>query len=184
MFDLSRSIRCRAHCRLLVTVVISIAIVAPSAVDAAPCWRPPVDGTIADPFRQPPCVWCAGNRGLDYLVAGSTVVRAAATGRVVFAGAVVDVRYVVVRLPNGWRHTYGQLTATQLAAGDVVLAGDLIGRAVDRFFFGLRIGDDYADPAPYLGSIVGRARLVPIDGSSPRPAPTPTVRCQVRTPSR
>ena len=41
-----------------------------TAADAAPCWFPPVTGTVTDPYREPPCPWCAGNRGLDYRVGG------------------------------------------------------------------------------------------------------------------
>jgi hypothetical protein len=144
---------------------------------AAPCWLPPVIGTVVDPFREPPCVWCAGNRGLDYRVAGRVEVRAAASGRVEYSGVVAGIRYVVVRLPNGWRHTYGQLTSTPLSRGGVVRGGSVVGRAVGTFFFGLRIGDEYADPAPYLGRMVRRRRLIPVDGSPPRVAPPPTLRC-------
>jgi murein DD-endopeptidase MepM/ murein hydrolase activator NlpD len=136
-----------------------------------------VIGTIADPYREPACRWCAGHRGIDYLVGSDVLIRAAASGRGVFAGTVVDVRYVVIQLPSGWRHTYGQLSSSSLESGDVVLAGGAVGRASGRFFFGLRIGDDYADPAPFLGEIVGRRRLIPVDGTAPRAAPPPRLRC-------
>jgi murein DD-endopeptidase MepM/ murein hydrolase activator NlpD len=154
------------------------ALLAASNVEAAPCWRPPVEAAIVDEFRAPPCVWCAGNRGLEYAIDGNTAVVVAASGRVEFVGAVAGVRYVVVRLSNGWRHTYGQLRSTALETGDVVLAGGTIGRATDRFFFGLRIGDDYADPSPYLGVMRTRPRLVPIDATPPRPAPASRPICQ------
>lgn len=150
----------------------------------AACWRPPVVGVVVDAYREPACRWCAGNRGLEYRVEGELAVRVAAPGRVVYAGAVAGDRYVVVELANGWRHTYGRLSSTQLQTGDVVLAHAEIGRAVHRFFFGLRIGDDYADPAPHLGSIVGRWRLIPLDGTAARPAPSPSIRCRVSRPAR
>jgi len=167
-------------------IILLVALTAASlgraevASAAAPCWRPPVVGVVVDPFRAPPCTWCAGNRGLEYRVDGEVEVRAAASGRVAYAGTVVDVGYVVVELANGWRHTYGRLIDTRLDVGDLVLIGGLIGRADTNFFFGLRIDGGYADPAPFLGSIVGRPRLIPVDGSSPRPAPPPSIRCQVR----
>jgi murein DD-endopeptidase MepM/ murein hydrolase activator NlpD len=157
-------------------VVVGLAAPQPW-VSAAPCWLPPVVGTVVDPFRAPPCPWCAGNRGLDYRLDGAADVRAAASGRVEYSGVVAGIRYLVVRLPNGWRHTYGQLRSTPLSTGASVVAGTVVGRAADRFFFGLRVGDDYADPAPYLGRLVGRRRLVPVDGSPPRVAPPPTLRC-------
>ncbi len=171
----------RGRTALFVVALVTLMslVMSTTTVDAAPCWRPPVVGAVDDPFREPPCTWCAGNRGIEYSLRGTVDVRAAASGRVVFVGEVVAVSYVVVQLANGWRHTYGQLDESSLALGDVVLAGGAIGRATDRFFFGLRIGDDYADPEPYLGEIVGRRRLVPIDGSPARPAPPPSVRCRV-----
>jgi murein DD-endopeptidase MepM/ murein hydrolase activator NlpD len=161
----------------VVGLSLSLSLVA-SNVEAAPCWQPPVDAAVVDEFRAPPCVWCAGNRGLEYAIEGTTAVRVAASGRVEFVGAVAGVRYVVVRLANGWRHTYGQLRSTSVDTGDVVLAGGTIGRVTARFFFGLRIGDDYADPSPYIGVMRTRPRLVPIDATPARPAPPATPRCQ------
>jgi murein DD-endopeptidase MepM/ murein hydrolase activator NlpD len=173
---------------LLISVGLAVAVASggaaavapPAAASVAavpPCWLSPVTGTITDPFRQPPCAWCAGNRGIDFAVGPRVAVRAAASGRVEFVGSVAGVRYVVVRLTNGWRHTYGQLTSTSLALGGVVLAGGVVGRASDTFFFGLRVGDDYADPAPFIGTLRGRPRLIPVDGTPARPAPAPQPRC-------
>jgi murein DD-endopeptidase MepM/ murein hydrolase activator NlpD len=159
----------------LLAVTVDALVAAP--VHAGPCWFPPVVGVVADPFREPPCRWCAGNRGIDYRVDDDVVVRAAESGRVVFVGVVVDVRYVVIQLAGGWRHTYGQLTSTPLELGDVVLANGVIGRASGTVFFGLRIGDDYADPAPFVGTLRSRARLIPSDGTPARPAPPVRPRC-------
>jgi murein DD-endopeptidase MepM/ murein hydrolase activator NlpD len=147
------------------------------AAAAAACWFPPVQGTIVDPFRAPPCVWCAGNRGLEYAVGTDVAVHAAASGRVEFAGTVVGVDYVVIRLANGWRHTYGRLTSTALRVGDVVFANRPVGTATDTLFFSLRVGDDYADPAPYLGELRTRPRLIPTDATPARPAPPTQPRC-------
>jgi len=168
--------------RLLLGAVISVTALVgleapPPATAAPPCWFPPVEGTVTDPFREPPCPWCPGNRGIEFDVGDDVVVRAAASGRIEFVGSVADVRYVVVRLTNGWRHTYGQLTSTSSAPGGVVLAGGAVGRASDIFFFGLRIGDEYADPAPFVGILRGRPRLIPVDGTSARPAPPPQPKC-------
>ena len=168
--------------RFLLGVVISL--LAPvgghvaATANAAPCWFPPVDGTVSDPFREPPCPWCAGNRGIEFSVGDRVVVRAAASGRVEFVGRVADVGYVVVRLASGWRHTYGQLTSTSLQMGDAVLTGTVVGRASATFFFGVRIGDDYADPAPFIGVLRGRPRLIPVDGTTARPAPPPRPTCR------
>jgi hypothetical protein len=96
----------------------------------------------------------------------------------VFAGTVVDVRYLVVELASGWRHTYGELASAWLETGDVVFANTIVGTASGTFFFGLRIGDDYADPAAFLGVMRTRPRLVPLDGTPPQPAPPATPRCE------
>jgi murein DD-endopeptidase MepM/ murein hydrolase activator NlpD len=151
----------------------------PAVVESTPCWRPPVAGVIIDPFRAPACVWCAGNRGVEYQVSEATTVRAKSSGTVTFSGDVAGTVYVVVRLPNGWRTTYGRLDAASVELGDSVVAGSRIGTTASELFFGLRIGEDYVDPTPYIGAVVGRARLVPVDGSSARPAPPPKVRCRV-----
>ncbi len=174
------SARPRSARRRLVASLVLMAVATGVAgpTDAAPpCWFPPVVAAVSDPFRAPPCTWCAGNRGIEYRVTADTVVRAAASGRVVFAGTVVDVRYVVVQLSNGWRHTYGRLAAATVELGDVVLANEVVGTASATLFFGLRIGDDYADPAPYIGVARRRPRLVPLDGTPARPAPPTQLRC-------
>ena len=148
--------------------------------EAAPCWFPPVTAPVTDPYREPPCRWCAGNRGIEYRIGDAVVVRTAATGRVEFVGVVADVRYVVVRLANGWRHTYGRLDSSVKRRGEVVLAGAPIGRASGSFFFGLRIGDDYADPARFIGELRGRPRLVAVDGTRQRPSPPASPTCRPR----
>jgi murein DD-endopeptidase MepM/ murein hydrolase activator NlpD len=161
---------------LVVSLVLMLG--GPSTASAAPCWFPPVDGTITDPFRAPPCPYCPGNRGLEYRVSGSVPVRAVASGIVTWAGTIGGVTYVVVRHADGLRATYGHLVSAARSAGDVVLARGIVGTVDDRFHFGLRRGDRYVDPTPVLGEIVGRPRLVPIDGRAARPAPAPRLRCR------
>ena len=162
-----------------VAIALGVVAMAPLPVTAEPCWRPPVAGAVVDPFREPPCPWCPGNRGLEYEVAAAAEVTAVAAGTVTFAGVVVDTRYVVVQLPSGWLLTYGRLDHSSLAPGDRVLAGAPIGRASATFFFAVRIDGVPVDPAPHIGRVVGRHRLVPVDGSPPRAAPSPRVSCQV-----
>lgn len=154
------------------TMWLTIALVFTGTPTSAqrPCWTPPVEGSVVDPFREPACPWCAGNRGIEYRVAADADVRVAATGIVVFAAPVAGVRYVVVELPNGWRHTYGRLTSTSARVGEVVVARAHLGNADTDFYFGMRIGDAYVDPAPYLSTLVGRRRLVPVDATPARPS--------------
>jgi murein DD-endopeptidase MepM/ murein hydrolase activator NlpD len=163
-----------------------LVLVLSGTVSAAPppCWAVPVPGVVTDAFRPPECRWCPGNRGLEYEVGPSTVVRVAASGRVTYSGVVAGTRYVVVRLANGWRHTYGRLESSRARVGDAVVAGAEIGRADGHFFFGLRVGDQYVDPAPFLGELAGRPRLIPTDGSEARPSPPAKVRCGAGAPGR
>ena len=162
-------------------VLIAFAALTPiipsNAAFAAPCWQPPVTGRVTDPFRPPSCPYCAGNRGLHYRVGPNAQVRAVAAGVVSWAGSIADVTYVVVRHANGWRTTYGRLTSTSLRTGDPVTQRSSVGTASGAFHFGLRVGEEYRDPAPHLGRLVGRPRLIPVDGSAARPAPAPRWRC-------
>ncbi len=164
--------------RIVVTATVLAALLtANGPVEAAPCWRPPVVGPVTDPFRTPPCPYCAGNRGLEYEVGPNAAVRAVAAGVVTWAGSIAGIRYVVVQHPNDWRVTYGGLSSSSRRIGDRVVRRSLIGAASGSFHFGLRIGAEYSDPEPYLGRPVGRPRLIPIDGSAARPSPPLRWRC-------
>jgi murein DD-endopeptidase MepM/ murein hydrolase activator NlpD len=147
----------------------------------ASCLLPPVTAPVADPFREPACQWCPGNRGIEYAAPAGTPVRAAAAGTVTFSGSVAGTFYVVVRHADGIRATYGELSGSHLAAGDVVVAGAILGTSAGGLHFGLRVGERYVDPALFLGRIVERVRLVPTDGSAPRPAPPPRLECPATT---
>jgi len=171
----------RARIFVIAAALFALVLLQSESITAGPCWAPPVDARTAvviDPFREPPCPWCAGNRGIEYEVERSTVVRAAATGRVTFSGAVVGTRYVVIQVARGWRLTYGKLESTHLSAGDSVVTGSVVGRTTGDFFFGVRLGNVYLDPAQYLGRMVGRPRLIPTDGTSPRLSTPTRLRCE------
>jgi murein DD-endopeptidase MepM/ murein hydrolase activator NlpD len=173
--------------RRLITLLVGAGALFPPASTsrAQPCWRPPVpDAEIVDPFRSPTCPWCAGNRGLEFRVDAPVGVGAVASGSVTFAGRVAGVAYVVVELPSGWRLTYGRLASIEVATGDVVLAGRRLGVTSEAFYFGLRIGDTYVDPSPFLGTVVGRPRLVPTDATPRRAAPPARTVCDRPAPVR
>jgi murein DD-endopeptidase MepM/ murein hydrolase activator NlpD len=148
-----------------------------SVLLSSTCLLPPVAAPVVDHFRPPACQWCPGNRGLTYAVPAGTEVRAAASGTVTFSGTVAGTFYVVVRHADGLRATYGQLAGSGLRAGDVVVAGSIVGPSTSGLHFGLRRGDEYLDPEPLLGRLVDRARLVPTDGTPPRAAPPPRLQC-------
>jgi murein DD-endopeptidase MepM/ murein hydrolase activator NlpD len=161
---------------LLVAAVLG-GVPPPPPPPPAGCLVPPVSAPVVDPFRDPWCPWCPGNRGLEYGVAPGTPVRAAAGGSVTFNGPVAGTTYLVIDHGDGLRATYGRLTASELTVGDRVVAGAVVGRAGDGLYFGLRRGEQYVDPAPLLGRLVERWRLVPTDGTPARPPPPPRWRC-------
>jgi murein DD-endopeptidase MepM/ murein hydrolase activator NlpD len=161
---------------LKVLALLSLLVIGGSATAGA-CWLPPVDAPVVDPFRAPPCEWCAGNRGLEYGTSDGTVVRAVAAGEVTFSGTVAGERYVVVRHADGRRATYGRLASTTVRSGDVVAARSVVGITSANLYFGVREADTYVDPAPFIGRLVGRARLIPDDGTAARAAPPPRLRC-------
>ena len=158
--------------------VVAGAVVA--AEPPSPCLVAPVHAPVLDPFRQPACTWCPGNRGLEYGTAPGTVARAAGSGRVSFAGVVAGTRYVVVEHPSGLRTTYGRLASISVVSGTSVTAGTPVGVTAGRLFFGVRRGDVYLDPAGYLLQLVRRARLVPTNGGPRLPAKSVVVSCRAR----
>lgn len=144
---------------------------------AGSCWWPPVEAPVSDPYRPPDCRWCPGNRGIEYATPPGVAVVAVATGRVTFARAVAGTGYVVVRHGDGRRVTYGNVVAGAIDAGDLVIRGMSVGTTAGRLHFGLRLGDRYVDPAPFLGRPVFSPRLIPSNGSPAAPGRPPRLRC-------
>ncbi len=134
------------------------------------CLVPPVEAPVIDPFRPPTCVWCPGNRGIEFGPALGHEVHASADGTVSFSGRVAGTLYVVIQHPDGTRATYGGLLATGRSRGEYLAIGETVGTAGLALHFGLRRGDDYIDPTPMLGRLHRQARLVPVDGTRARPA--------------
>jgi murein DD-endopeptidase MepM/ murein hydrolase activator NlpD len=168
--------------RIVVLVVVLTVQFAAQPVRAAPCWRPPVAAPVSDPFREPSCRWCPGNRGIEYATRPGDVVTAVTAGHVTFSGSVAGRVYIVVRHADGTRATYGNLSDRLHAHDDVIAAGAVVGHAASAFHFGLRVGDRYVDPAPYIGRVAGVVRLVPADGSAAPPAGPPRLVCGIATP--
>jgi murein DD-endopeptidase MepM/ murein hydrolase activator NlpD len=160
---------------LAAAVFAALAVCSPAI--AAPCWSPPVTAIVVDPFREPACPWCPGNRGIEYGTTAGDAVLAVASGEVAFSGSVAGTRYVVVRHADGLRVTYGNLADTTLATGDRVARSAVVGHTAGRFHLGVRDGERYIDPAPMIGELRGVVRLIPSDGSEPAPAPPPRLTC-------
>ncbi len=113
---------------------------------------------VIDYFRQPAHIGAPGNRGWEYAPEPGQHVRAAAPGEVLFAGTVAANRFVTLLHPDGLRTTYGYLSQITVRKGEVVEAGHIVGTTSKRFFFSVRVGDSYIDPAHVFA--VGRVRLV------------------------
>lgn len=151
---------------VLVLVLGLVAALVPMPVAGAadpPQYRPPVDAAVSDPFRPPTNPYGPGNRGLEYDTAPGTEVRAAADGRVTFAGLVAGTRHVTVLHPDGLRTTASRLASVAVVVGQEVRQGDLLGTTVGRLHFGARSGDAYLDPAALFGPDLPHVWLVPFD---------------------
>jgi hypothetical protein len=166
-------LRCRADrmvsAALLVLLPLVSLVIAAAPARARPVYRPPVEGTVTDPFRPPPHRFGPGNRGIDYAVTPLTPVRASAAGEVIFAGPVAGTLHVTIRHPDRLRTSYSFLASVTVTVGQVVGAGDEIGRTTDVFHFGVREpAGTYLDPA-LLFAEPARAHLVPggDDGTAP-----------------
>ena len=123
-----------------------------------------MNAPVADPFREPLCRWCPGNRGIEY---ASTIRRGGhrcgGRTRHVQRDDRGPATYVVVQHADGRRATYGNLSDRLYSQGDVLAAGAVVGHAAGAFHFGLRNDERYIDPSPFIGRLVGVARLIPGD---------------------
>ncbi len=161
--------RRRAGC-FLVVVAAAMALAVPVPVAAAGAaggherivFRPPVERPVTDPFRPPEDPYGPGNRGVEYDTEPGDVVRAAADGTVVFAGAVARDLYITVEHGGGVSSTYSYLLRVSVRAGARVVQGQVIAIAGEKLHFGVRVDGSYADPAGFIGVRRTRVRLVPL----------------------
>jgi hypothetical protein len=116
--------------------------------------------------------------GLDLAAPLGQTVRAAADGRVTFAGRYADGAVVVrIRHGDGSETEYGHLQAgLELSVGDPVKAGDPVGRVGvtgnttgPHLHFELRSGGQPIDPEPWLQA--GRLPGAPVPAVAPADAP-------------
>ncbi len=168
--------------RVLVFVALLASLLGGAPVVAGSCWRAPVSAPVADPFREPLCRWCPGNRGIEYATDPGEAITAVASGTVTYSGTIAGRTYIVVQHADGKRATYGNLADRLHSHGDVVGVGAVVGHTAGVFHFGLRDGDRYIDPAPFIGRLAGVPRLVPRDGSASAPAPPPRLVCAAQRP--
>jgi murein DD-endopeptidase MepM/ murein hydrolase activator NlpD len=106
----------------------------------------PTHLAVVGEYREPPCPYCAGRRGIEYALAEGEPVLAVASGEVSFAGTVGGVRYVVVRTRGGALVTHGFLREIDVRQGEQVGQGTRVGESTGRLFIGVRVGGKYVDP--------------------------------------
>ncbi|MFD3454199.1 murein hydrolase activator EnvC family protein [Streptomyces sp. NPDC058691] len=124
---------------------------------------------------EPPLVrWGAGHRGVDLRAGPGAPVRAAAPGRVAYAGSVAGRGVVVIGLAQGLRITYQPVRAT-VTVGEEVRAGQVVGVLAEGpwhcpggcLHWGLLRGKVYLDPLSLLPDAMlrgGPSRLLPVFG--------------------
>jgi Peptidase family M23 len=164
-------------------VVVAVAVVgAPHAAAAGPGtppppdvvadpdrpWLiPPVDGSIGRRFQAPAVDWGPGHRGVDYLVPGAApvAVRAAAAGRVAFAGSVAGVNAVTLEHAGDMETTYTNLLDVDVEEGQYVVQGTWIGRTrvahegIAGLHFAVKVDGVYVDPLAHLGPVDGAGAI-------------------------
>jgi hypothetical protein len=150
----------RALLSVIVTAVLAAALSPPASAGAPrSAWLiSPVDAPISAWFDAPSSDYGHGHRGIDYVAPTGTKVRAAGTGRVMFAGAVAGVDAVTIDHGGGLESTYSDLAQVFVTEGATVGQGTWLGTAgtahgpgKSGLHFGVKLHDAYVDPVTYLG---------------------------------
>ncbi|MHA6334633.1 peptidoglycan DD-metalloendopeptidase family protein [Qipengyuania sp. CAU 1752] len=127
------------------------------SVPAQPYFRRPHDGRVLYGFSKR--ADGGGHDGIDIEAAIGDMVRASASGTVVFAAEEPTRfgRQVLIDHGNGWQTSYGHLARITVKKGDVVKAGERIGLAGDagkatrpELHFEIRKDGEDIDPASKL----------------------------------
>ncbi len=165
--------------RLPAVLVLLVSLVIAAGAPAGADERAPSEGAwpldprpeVVGGFHPPATRWGPGHRGVDLAGRAGQPVRAAAPGRVSFAGRLAG-RGVVVVDHGGTRTTYEPVSAA-VPVGDRVAAGTVLGRLEvfgshcfprSCLHWGLIEGaEHYLDPLTLVGA--GPVRLLPLDGS-------------------
>jgi murein DD-endopeptidase MepM/ murein hydrolase activator NlpD len=138
-----------------------------------PAYRAPLEAElrVLTGFHAPVDRYAAGHRGVDLAAAQSAPVRSAATGTVVFTGAVAGRGVVVVLHPDGISTEYEPVTSA-VRSGQPLVVGQLLGAVHGRhpscapascLHWGARRKETYLDPMALLRPL-GLVRLLPWAG--------------------
>ena len=174
--------------------VLVLAVLLAAALAAAPAsiaWTWPVSGQVLRPFSLGPDPYAGGqHRGVDIGAELGASVAAPAAGTVSFAGAVPGGgRAVTIQTDTGYAVTLLQLASAEVARGDVVAEGDVVGvvgASADavtpspHVHLGVRVASEpegYVDPLgllpPRPPEPAAAASPPPVPVSEPAPAAVP-----------
>lgn len=154
----------------VILALASTQALAHSAAYTRPRWSWPTGQPVQvikgfDPPSQP---WLTGHRGIDLQVPYGTAIQAVESGRVIYAGQMVDRGVVSIEHADGLRSTYEPVDPT-VSVGDMVTTGQKIGilaaysrvkiHGPDTLHLGAKIGPkQYVDP---LLLLIGEISLKP-----------------------
>ena len=165
--------------KALLSLTLLLLGLSPAVANADPglVLSPPVPGALLRPFDGGTSLYSAGHRGVDLAADEGAEVRAAAVGKVYFAGQVAGRPSVSVDHGNGLRTTYTPV-AGSVSEGAEVQAGQVIGHLAGPphcdprycLHWGLTDGTNYYDPMLYLRT--PPIRLLP-HGTTPSPGTAP-----------
>ncbi len=164
------------HMRVVTMLLSTMTAVSATTV----VYSPPVRGPVIRHFDAPADPYAPGHRGIDLSVPVGTVVTAAASGLVAFAGSVAGSLFVSIDHDDGLRSTYSFLSAVLVRSGQVVQRGDAVARSgtghpgsVDpsHVHFGIRRGSVYLDPEPIIVASLRRDYSTVVRLSTPQSAP-------------
>jgi murein DD-endopeptidase MepM/ murein hydrolase activator NlpD len=112
----------------------------------------PVPGPVVREFQPPVHPYGPGHRGVDIAAERGEVVVAALPGVVHFSGVVARAGWVSIDHGAGLRTTYGVLDPRYVRDGQVVRAGDALGRlTAGHLDWGALLHGDYIDPLTLFG---------------------------------
>lgn len=161
------------------TLILLLSLASTDPAEAAERrWTAPVPGAPSRLFQLGPNPFARGqHRGVDFVARGE--VRAACSGRVVFAGQVAGARAVSVRCGR-WRVSYAPLEHVAAREGRWIGAGARLGRGSGELHFGVRREGrrfGYVDPLRFLSgtrppppAAPVRVRPPPPQRARPRPS--------------
>ncbi|MGY5127916.1 murein hydrolase activator EnvC family protein [Streptomyces nigrescens] len=167
-----------------------------------------VQPTVVRGWEPPPAPWAAGHRGVDLAASAGAVVRAAAPGRVAYAGTVAGRGVLTLEVSRSGRpplRTSYEPVRSTVRKGQRVTAGQPVAVLQHGgpfhcrepcLHWGLRRGKTYLDPLSLLPPSMlggGPSRLLPIFGvpvpagghTAPRPPepPEPTAQASSSAPT-